>query len=733
MTEYIKIIGDRENNLQNVSVNIPKKKITVFTGVSGSGKSSLVFDTLADESQRLLNETLPTFVRQFLTKYERPKVDSIENLPASIVIDQKTLGGNSRSTLATITDIAPIIRSLFSQAGEPHLSVDSFSFNLPRGMCPECQGIGKKMELNMELFVDETKSINDGAILFKPYQKIAGMYVDNGLFDGDKPIIDYTGEERERLYQGKDEEKISMGRYNLSYEGLVDKFNRSFLQKEGDLSAGAKKTLDTYTHETICPLCHGKRLKREALDVRLAGYGISDFLSMQLSDLSQVLSNIDGTEVLKTNIDNLIDLGLGYLTLDRETSTLSGGESQRVKLVKHLNNALSDMLYIFDEPSVGLHPRDVGRINEIFIKLRDKGNTVLIIEHDPDVIKIADWVVELGPNAGVHGGRIEFEGTYEQLLKSDCLTGRALSQESLVNYSPRKVEEFYEGYPSNENNLKNQSLKIPKGLLTVLTGVAGSGKSSLIEHSFRKKYPEAVLVTQDTVSANSRSNPATFIGIMDNIRKLFAKENNVAVGLFSYNSDGACPECQGRGYLESNMAFMETVRQTCQVCDGKRYREEVLEYKYKGKNITEVLDLTVEDALDYFSSNTAIKKKVSALNEVGLSYITLGQPTSTLSGGERQRLKLANEFYQKGSIFILDEPSTGLHLSDIERLMKIMNHFVDSGNTLIVIEHQLDIIRQADWIVDVGPDGGAAGGEIIFEGYPEDLLKVVNSITAKYI
>lgn len=337
------------------------------------------------------------------------------------------------------------------------------------------------------------------------------------------------------------------------------------------------------------------------------------------------------------------------------------------------------------------------------------------------------------PNAGVHGGRIEFEGTYEQLLKSDCLTGRALSQKSLVNDNPRKAEDFYEGYLSNANNLKNESLEIPKGLLTVLTGVAGSGKSSLVEHSFRKKYPEAVLVTQDTVSANSRSNPATFIGIMDNIRKLFAKENNVAVGLFSYNSDGACPECQGRGYIESNMAFMETVRQTCQVCDGKRYREEVLEYKYKGKNITEVLDLTVEDALDYFSSNPAIKKKVSALNEVGLSYITLGQPTSTLSGGERQRLKLANEFYQKGSIFILDEPSTGLHLSDIERLMKIMNHFVDSGNTLIVIEHQLDIIRQADWIVDVGPDGGAAGGEIIFEGYPEDLLKVVNSITAKYI
>lgn len=733
MSEMIRVVADNVNNLKNVSLEIPKKKITVFTGVSGSGKSSLVFDTLADESQRLLNETLPAFVRQFLPKYERPKVERIENLPASIVIDQKTLGGNARSTLATITDIAPVIRQLFSGGGVPQLGVDHFSFNLPAGMCPDCQGIGKKLELRMERFVDTERSLNDGAVLFKPYQKIVKMYVDNGLFDGDKCLKDFTDEELERLYHGKEVGKIKMGEYNLTYEGIVDKFNRGFLQKEGDLSVGAQKTLSTYTHEALCAQCQGKRLNQESLSVRWSGFGFADLMRMELTELSEVLSKREETEYLKQQIDHLIELGLGYLTLDRETSTLSGGESQRVKLVKHLNNALSDLLYVFDEPSVGLHPRDVARINEIFTKLRDKGNTVLIIEHDPDVIKIADWVVEVGPAAGTHGGEIMFEGTYEQLLRSDCLTGRYLSEVTSVNNSPRESSDFYQGVISEANNLKHQQLNIPKGLLTVLTGVAGSGKSSLVEHSLRVAYPEAVMVTQASLAANSRSSPATFIGIMDGIRKAFAKENDVKVSLFSYNSEGACAPCEGKGYIESNLAFMETVKQVCEVCKGKRYKSEVLAFKYQGKDITEVLELTVEDALDFFKTIPTIHKKVKAMYEVGLGYLTLGQATSTLSGGERQRLKLANEFYQKGTLFILDEPSTGLHLSDISRLMKIMNHFVDQGNTLVVIEHQLDIIRQADWIIDVGPEGGSAGGEIVYVGPPAGLRQCENSLTAKYI
>ncbi|MFK4944645.1 MULTISPECIES: excinuclease ABC subunit UvrA [Lactococcus] len=733
MPDTIRVIADKVNNLKNVSLEIPKKKITVFTGVSGSGKSSLVFDTLADESQRLLNETLPAFVRQFLPKYERPDVERIENLPASIVIDQKTLGGNARSTLATITDIAPVIRQLFAGGGSPQLGADHFSFNLLAGMCPECQGIGKKLELKMELFIDKERSLNNGAVLFKPYQKIIKMYVENGLFDGEKLLKDYTEEELDRLYHGKEVGKIKMGEYNLTYEGIVDKFNRGFLQKEGDLSAGAQKTLATYTHEALCPVCQGKRLNQETLAVRWFGHSFADLMSIELTELSDVLAPHEGTEHLKQQIDHLIDLGLGYLSLDRETTTLSGGESQRVKLVKHLNNALSDMLYIFDEPSVGLHPRDVARINSIFTKLRDKGNTVLIIEHDPDVIKIADWVIEVGPGAGVHGGEIMFEGSYEQLLQSDCLTGKYLSKMTTINKKPRHPVHFYQGEISNANNLKNEHLDIPQGLLTVLTGVAGSGKSTLVEHSLRSTYPEAIMVTQASLAANSRSNPATFIGIMDNIRKAFAKVNEVKPSLFSYNSEGACPACEGRGYIESNLAFMETVKQTCEVCQGKRYKMEALAFKYQGKDITEVLDLTIEEALDFFKSAPAIKKKIKAMNEVGLGYLTLGQPTSTLSGGERQRLKLANEFYQKGNLFILDEPSTGLHLSDISRLMKIMKHFVDQGNTLVVIEHQLDIIRQADWIIDIGPEGGSAGGQVIYAGPPAGLRNCSASLTAQYI
>ncbi|MFV0556519.1 MAG: ATP-binding cassette domain-containing protein [Lactovum sp.] len=739
MSNFIRIISDNENNLKNISIDIPKQKITVFTGVSGSGKSSLVFDTLANESQRLLNETYPTFVRQFMPKYERPNVERVENLPASIVIDQKQLGGNARSTLATITDIAPILRNLFAKVGQPHIgSVDYFSFNMPAGMCSDCQGIGRKLTLKLDKMIDPEKSLNEGAIIFKAYQKIMETFIKKDIFDADKKVKDYSKEELERLYYGRDVGKVDVGGFNLTYEGLVDRFNRSFLENASEMTEKKQKVIDEMCEDILCSSCQGKRLSKEALSVKIGDYNIHDLMSLQLKELSEILSELPlkdkkSLNSLISQIDHLVELGLGYLTLNRETSTLSGGESQRVKLVKHLNNPLTDMLYIFDEPSTGLHPRDVVRMNTIFSKLCDKGNTVLIIEHDPDVIKIADWIVELGPAAGKHGGEIVFTGSYEELLTSDCLTGRYLAAQTKAKEDPRSAKNFLEGIESSTHNLKAQTLKIPEKTLTVVTGVAGSGKSTLIETSFRVNFPDAVYVDQVGVTGNSRSNSATFIGIMDGIRKLFAKENGQKVNLFSYNSAGACESCKGKGYLESSLAFMETVHQICEDCGGKRYKPEVLNYLYNGCNIVDVLDLTVEEAVDFFSKVAAIHKSLKALNEVGLGYITLGQSTSTLSGGEKQRLKLATEFYKKGSIYILDEPSTGLHLSDIERLLGIMNHFVDNGNTLIVIEHQLDIIRQADWIIDVGPDGGDEGGEIIFEGLVKNLKENKASITGKYI
>lgn len=739
MTNFIRVVGDNENNLKDVTVDIPKHKITIFTGVSGSGKSSLIFDTLANESQRLLNETYPSFVRQFMPKYERPKVEAIENLPASIVIDQKQLGGNARSTLATITDIAPIMRTLFARAGKPHIgAVDHFSFNMPAGMCQECQGIGRKLTLRLEKMIDPNLSLNDGAVLFKPYQKLEEVYVGAGVLDGDKKIKDYSEDELERLYYGRDVGKVPNGNFKITYVGLIDRFNRGFLENAYEMTEKKQKTIDEMTINALCPTCQGKRLSEEALSVKIGDFNIFDLMEMQLNELPEVLLDLplddtNSISILVEQINHLVELGLGYLTLNRETSTLSGGESQRVKIGKHLNNSLTDMLYIFDEPSIGLHPRDVASLNNIFIKLRDKGNTVLIIEHDPDVIKIADWVIELGPKAGIHGGEIMFMGTYEDLLLSDTLTGKYLSKKTKLNDNPRPVNNFLEGVESSDHNLKNQKLRIPENTLTVLTGVSGSGKSTLIDSSFRVKYPNAVFVDQSGVNGNSRSNSATFIGIMEPIRKLFSKETGQKVNLFSYNSAGACEFCGGKGYTESSLAFMETVHETCEVCGGKRYKLEVLDYRYKGRNIVDVLDLTIEEATEFFYEVPMIRKAIKALNELGLGYISLGQATSTLSGGEKQRLKLATEFYQKGSIYILDEPSTGLHLSDIERLIKIINHFVYNGNTVIVIEHQSDIIKQGDWIIDVGPDGGDAGGRIVFEGTVGDLKNCKFSTTAKYL
>ncbi|WP_086315540.1 excinuclease ABC subunit A [Enterococcus sp. 7F3_DIV0205] len=740
MTEYITINGAKENNLKNVSVKIPKRKITVFTGVSGSGKSSIVFETIANESQRQLNETFSAFIQNFLPKYQQPDVDSIENLSTSVVINQKRLGGNSRSTLGTITDINPLLRVLFSRFGKPSIgTANYFSFNDQAGMCPECQGIGKTVRIDEDKFLDCSQSLNSGAIQFSAFKNTEWYmkgYLDSGLFDNDKKIEDYTEQELETLLYGKDF-KVKIDGVNLTYEGLFTKFNRLYLQKEGEISPRTQKLINEYTLEACCPTCDGKRLSQASLAVKVGDYSIADFTSLELGKMLKVLETLEVPNAqpiiknLKEKISHLVEIGLGYLSLDRETTTLSGGESQRVKMVKHLNNSLVDLIYIFDEPSIGLHPRDVHRLNELLFKLRDKGNTVIVIEHDPDVIKIADHVIEVGPQAGKHGGNIMFEGTYQELLSSNTLTGNFLNNQTVLKSEVRPAKEFYQGRSSNMHNLKDSALRIPKKTLTMITGVAGSGKSTLVKDSFLAKYPEAIVIDQAAAQTNSRSNPATYIGIMDNIRKLFGKANDVSPSLFSYNSKGGCENCKGQGYIETNLAFMDTIKSECEVCHGKRYKQEVLAYQFQGKNITEVLALTVEDALEFFKE-PAISKKIKAMDQVGLSYLTLGQPMNTLSGGECQRMKLASEFYKKGSIYVLDEPSTGLHLSDIEHLLQIMNHLVDQGNTVVVIEHHVDLIKQGDWIVDIGPDGGNQGGEIVFEGKPGDI-KHSPSITGQFI
>ncbi|MBO0471198.1 excinuclease ABC subunit UvrA [Enterococcus sp. DIV0242_7C1] len=740
MTEYVVINGARENNLKNVSVSIPKRKITVFTGVSGSGKSSIVFETIANESQRQLNETFSAFVQNFLPKYQQPDVDSIENLATSVVINQKRLGGNSRSTLGTITDINPLLRVLFSRFGQPSIgTANYFSFNDQAGMCPKCQGIGKTVQINEEKFLDRSRSLNDGAVQFSVFKNTEWYmkgYLDSGLFDNDKKIEAYTEEELENLLYAKDF-KIQVDGYNLSYEGLFTKFNRLYLQKEGELTARTQKLIEEYTVEACCPLCKGKRLSQESLAVKVAGHSIADLMAMEVTKLMETLKMIQLREAqpvlnnLQEKIGHLVEIGLGYLSLDRATTTLSGGESQRVKMVKHLNNSLVDLIYIFDEPSIGLHPRDVHRLNELLFKLRDKGNTVIVIEHDPDVIKIADHVIEVGPHAGKHGGEIMFEGSYTALLESETLTGKYLKNQTKLKQAVRPVEEFYQGRPSSLHNLKETALRVPKQTLTMITGVAGSGKSTLVKDSFLASYPETIIIDQAAAQTNSRSNPATYIGIMDTIRKGFGKANNVSASLFSYNSKGGCEKCKGQGYIEMNLAFMDAVKTECDVCQGKRFKQEVLDYRFQEKSITEVLNLTVEEALDFFKEPVVLKK-LRAMEQVGLGYLTLGQPTSTLSGGECQRMKLASEFYKKGSIYVLDEPSTGLHLSDIDHLMEIMDHLVDQGNTVVVIEHHIDLIKQGDWIVDIGPDGGNQGGQIMFEGQPADI-QFSESITGRFI
>ena len=740
--EHIEVVGAQENNLRNVSLNIPKHQLTVFTGVSGSGKSSLVFDTVAAEAQRQLNETFTAFVQGFLPHYGQPDVERIDNLNAPIVINQQRVGGGSRSTVGTYTDIAAVLRLLFSRGGTPSAGpAFAYSFNTPQGMCPECEGIGRTVQLDLDAFLDRSKSLNDGAILhpdFKVGNWMWKLYSLSGLFDNDKPIEHYTAQELDALLNGADI-KVSFGEFGSNYEGLVERFNRSYIRKDtAAMSERNRAVFERFVITRTCPLCDGARLNQAALATRINGVNIAEAANMEATVLHAFLGEIDVPVVapvaakLRERVSHLVEIGLGYLSLDRETATLSGGESQRIKLIRHLGNSLTDMLYILDEPSVGLHARDVARLNGLLKRLRDKGNTVLVVEHDPDVIAIADHVVDMGPGAGMHGGEVVFAGTVDDLRRSDTLTGRFLSQALPIKAATRTPRGSMTIRNATLHNLKDVTVEIPTGVLTVVTGVAGSGKSSLINEIFLSQHPDAIAIDQSRVGANSRSAPATYTGIMDDIRKAFAKANGVKPALFSFNSEGACPNCNGLGVVYTDLAFMEGFKTPCEICEGRRFKAEVLAYQLRGASISDVLEMTSEEALAFFTE-PKVRKVVQAMNDVGLGYLKLGQPLSTLSGGEGQRLKLATELHKQGSIYVMDEPTTGLHLSDIGLLMGIIDRLVDHGNTVVVIEHHLDVIRQADWIIDLGPEGGHAGGEVLFSGPPNELRQCERSLTAQYI
>lgn len=741
MSEII-IKGLTQNNLKNVSLKIPKEKIIVFTGVSGSGKSSIVFDTIGAESQRQINETYSAFIRGRLPKYEKPHVELIENLTASVIVDQSSLGGNMRSTVGTITDLYSTLRVLFSRIGTPFVGTAShFSFNDPNGMCPECSGIGKIMDIDVESIIDENKSWNEGMVkdsMFKPGTWYWKQYAESGLFELDKPLKNYSKEEYNLLFYGSREKGGE--RENKKVEGLKNQYERLYLKRDVTSKSGHTQNKSvSLIKEKICPVCKGKRLNEAALNCKIEGYSISDMCELELVELRNVLSSIKDKRAdtmissIVDSLDRMIEIGLPYLHLNRESSSLSGGEAQRLKLVRYMGSSLTNMTYIFDEPSTGLHPRDVHRMNELLIKLRDKGNTVLVVEHDKDVISIADEIVDVGPLAGKQGGKIVFQGSFEELKKSNTLTGKALNESLVLKEKLRSPNGYLQIRNASLHNLKNVNVDIPLGIMTVITGVAGSGKSTLICDVLAKEHEDdVIIVDQSPITATNRSTPASFLGIFDEIRKLFAKENNVDSGMFSFNSKGGCRACNGKGVIVTELVFMDPVVTECEKCHGTRYSDEVLSYKYKGKNIIEVLDMTVDEALDFFREGK-INKMLKSMMEVGLSYMTLGQPLSTLSGGERQRIKLAKYLDKKGNIYILDEPTTGLHMSDISKLLELFDKLVDRGNTVIVIEHNLDVMKRADYIIDVGPDGGKNGGQIVFEGTPKEMIEKGETITAKYL
>lgn len=770
--DLIRVHGARENNLKNVSVDLPKRRLTVFTGVSGSGKSSLVFATIAAESQRMINETYSAFVQGFMPTLARPDVDVLEGLTTAIIVDQERMGANPRSTVGTATDANAMLRILFSRMGKPHIgSQQAFSFNVASisgagavtvekagrtvkerrsfsitgGMCPRCEGMGKVSDFDLTALYDDSKSLEEGALTIPGYSMdgwYGRIFRGCGFFDPDKPIAKFTKKQLNDLLY-KEPTKVKVDGVNVTYEGLIPKIQKSFLAKDREaMQPHIRAFVDRAITFQTCPDCGGTRLSEEARSSKIEGLSIADVCAMQISDLAEWVRGLDEPSMapllksLGETLDSFVEIGLGYLSLDRPAGTLSGGEAQRTKLIRHLGSSLTDVTYVFDEPTIGLHPHDIARMNDLLLQLRDKGNTVLVVEHKPEAIAIADHIVDLGPHAGTDGGEIVFEGTVDELRTSGTLTGKHLDDRASVKPSVRSASGVLEVRGAGTHNLRDVDVDIPLGVLTVVTGVAGSGKSSLVGGSVVGR-DGVVSIDQGAIKGSRRSNPATYTGLLEPIRKAFAKTNGVKPGLFSANSEGACPNCNGAGVVYSDLAMMAGVSTPCEVCEGKRFQAEVLDYKFGGKDISEVLTMSVAQAEEFFGSGDAklpaAHKVLARLADVGLGYIKIGQPLTTLSGGERQRLKLATHMGEKGDVYILDEPTTGLHLADVENLLGLLDRLVDSGKSVIVIEHHQAVMAHADWIIDLGPGAGHDGGRVVFEGTPVDLIADRSTLTGKHL
>jgi excinuclease UvrABC ATPase subunit len=769
--DLIRVQGARVNNLKDVSVDIPKRRLTVFTGISGSGKSSLVFDTIAAESQRMINETYSAFVQGFMPTLARPEVDHLDGLTTAIIVDQERMGANPRSTVGTATDANALLRILFSRLGQPHIGPpNAYSFNVPSvrasgaitverggktkaekatftrlgGMCPRCEGMGAVTDFDLSALYDDSKSLSEGALTVPGYS-MDGWY--GRIFSGaglpmDKPIAKFTKKElRKLLYE--EPTKIKVEGVNLTYEGLIPKIQKSMLSKDVDaMQPHIRAFVERAVVFTTCPECDGSRLSKQARSSKINGMHIGEVCAMQITDLADWLRKLDEPSVapllsgLQHLLDSFTEIGLGYLSLDRPAGTLSGGEAQRTKMIRHLGSALTDVTYVFDEPTIGLHPHDIERMNNMLVQLRDKGNTVLVVEHKPETIAIADHVVDLGPGAGTAGGKVCFEGTVEGLRGCDTITGRHLDDRATLKKSVRSPSDTLEVRGASTHNLQDVDVDIPLGVLCVLTGVAGSGKSSLIDDSVAGR-DGVVVIDQGAIRGSRRSNPATYTKLLDPIRKAFAKANDVKPALFSANSEGACPACNGAGVIYTELGVMATVESTCEECEGKRFQPAVLEYTFGGRNIAEVLAMPVTEAEEFFGAGEAhtpaAHKILTRLADVGLGYVSLGQPLTTLSGGERQRLKLATHMAEKGGVYVLDEPTTGLHLADVEQLLGLLDRLVDSGKSVIVIEHHQAVMAHADWIIDLGPGAGHDGGRIVFEGTPADLVAARPTLTGEHL
>ncbi|MFI9121158.1 ATP-binding cassette domain-containing protein [Streptomyces bikiniensis] len=769
--DLIRVHGARENNLKDVSIEIPKRRLTVFTGVSGSGKSSLVFDTVAAESQRLINETYSSFVQGFMPTLARPEVDVLEGLTTAIIVDQQRLGADPRSTVGTATDANAMLRILFSRLGTPRIGPPSaYSFNVPSvrasgaitvekgakkavratfertgGMCTRCEGRGTVSDIDLTQLYDDSKSLDEGALTIPGYTTGGWnyrLYTESGLVDPAKPIRSYTKKELDAFLH-HEPTRMKIAGINMTYEGLVPRIQKSFLAKDKEgMQPHIRAFVERAVTFTTCPECDGTRLAEGARASKIGKVSIADACAMQISDLAAWVRGLDEPSVaplltaLQLTLDSFVEIGLGYLSLDRPAGTLSGGEAQRVKMIRHLGSSLTDVTYVFDEPTVGLHPHDIRRMNDLLLQLRDKGNTVLVVEHKPEAIAIADHVVDLGPGAGTAGGTVCFEGTVEGLRASGTVTGRHLDDRAALKDTVREPTGALEIRGASAHNLRDVDVDIPLGVLTVVTGVAGSGKSSLV-HGSLPAGEEVVSVDQSPIRGSRRSNPATYTGLLDPIRKAFAKANGVKPALFSANSEGACPTCNGAGVLYTDLGMMAGTSSTCEDCEGKRFQASVLEYLLGGRDISEVLAMSVTEAEEFFASGEAAtpaaRRILARLTDVGLGYLTLGQPLTTLSGGERQRLKLATHMGEKGGIYVLDEPTTGLHLADVEQLLGLLDRLVDSGKSVIVVEHHQAVMAHADWIIDLGPGAGHDGGRIVFEGTPADLVAARSTLTGEHL